>query len=233
MIAVPVSATADGPLHRLDARAKLIALLGLVLIAVSVPSPEHARLGLLAALLAALALISGVPARAFLRRFLHLAPFLAVAALLPFTRPGSLDRAIGDAAKAVYGCAAVVLLGATTPVDRLLGGLRGLRCPALVVMLLGILIRYLDLLRDEAARLRRAAIARGFTARNLRQSGVIGRLVGTLFLRSHARAERVHAAMLARGFTGEAIGPPAPPASLVDWACVAGILGLGLLIRLA
>lgn len=55
------------------------------------------------------------------------------------------------------------------------------------------------------------------------RAGVTGAMVGSLFLRSYERSERVYAAMQARGFDGELRylpGPPIPRMALA-WFVVA------------
>jgi cobalt/nickel transport system permease protein len=208
-----MSGSTEAAASRLDARSKLICCCGFVLITVSTP-PGDVRLlaGLAAGLLLAVVVARVQPAL-LARRLLHLAPFFLVAAAGPLLHQGiSTEQAIGMVIKAGLGCCALVLLAATTPVDELLAGLARLGCPRLMVLLLGLTVRYLHVLGEEARRLRRAAVARGFAPRHLLQARVVGDLVGALFLRSHARAERVHAAMLARGFHGDLV--LAPPARL-------------------
>jgi cobalt/nickel transport system permease protein len=45
--------------------------------------------------------------------------------------------------------------------------------------------------------------SRGFSARNPRHWPVLARSAGALFIRSYERGERVHLAMLSRGYTGK------------------------------
>jgi cobalt/nickel transport system permease protein len=52
------------------------------------------------------------------------------------------------------------------------------------------------------ARMRMALTARGFEARNPRHWPVLARSAGALFIRSYERGERVHLAMLSRGYDG-------------------------------
>ena len=225
--------TTEGPLQRLDARAKLLGLLGIVVISVSTPSASYRCLLVLGLVVAGLAVIGRLSSRTLLRRALPLTPFLLLAATLPLVRPeGGREQAIGESLKALLGCLVLVLLAASTPVDRLLLGLAGLGLPRLAVMLIGLLLRYLHLLSDESQRLHRAAVLRGYRARFLAQAVLVGRLVGVLFLRSHARAERVHAAMLARGFDGLPVPAVLPRLRWADFAFVVLVLGSALAVRL-
>ena len=93
--------------------------------------------------------------------------------------------------------------------------------------------RYLHLLGDEARRLRRAATARGSAPRSLWQITAIGHLIGALFLRSYARAERVHAAMLARGFDGTAVAEVPAPLVAADYLFMVIVVGVTLAWRIS
>lgn len=50
--------------------------------------------------------------------------------------------------------------------------------------------------------MRMARLSRGDSPRTLHQAGAIATSVGTLFLRSYERGERVYLAMLSRGYSG-------------------------------
>lgn len=50
--------------------------------------------------------------------------------------------------------------------------------------------------------MRVALASRGYRPRHMLQAGAIGRVATALFLRTHARGERVYLAMLSRGFRG-------------------------------
>jgi cobalt/nickel transport system permease protein len=68
--------------------------------------------------------------------------------------------------------------------------------------MLVLMIRYIDVLAAEVSRIRIARISRGDSPRMLHQAGAIAKGIGTLFLRSYERGERVYLAMLSRGFDG-------------------------------
>jgi ABC-type cobalt transport system, permease component CbiQ and related transporters len=94
-------------------------------------------------------------------------------------------------------------LAATTPLRDLLLGLQRLHAPAMVVTIATLMLRYIDVIVGEARRMRLARISRGHDPRFLWQAGATARGVGSLFVRSYERGERVHLAMLSRGWTGE------------------------------
>ncbi len=89
------------------------------------------------------------------------------------------------------------------PFPELLATLRRWRCPVVLVAMLSFMYRYIFILWDELARLRHAREARDFHGGSLRLrwSGN-AQLIGLLLLRAMERAERTHAAMLARGWDG-------------------------------
>ncbi|HEX9888595.1 MAG TPA: energy-coupling factor transporter transmembrane component T, partial [Nitriliruptorales bacterium] len=64
------------------------------------------------------------------------------------------------------------------------------------------MVRYLEVLAGEVRRLQSAMRARAFAPRWITDAAPVGAAAGTLFVRSYERSERVHQAMLARGFTG-------------------------------
>ncbi|PWQ89310.1 cobalt ECF transporter T component CbiQ, partial [Enterococcus faecium] len=93
-------------------------------------------------------------------------------------------------------------VAATTTARELPVALSRLRVPALVVSVLTLMIRYIDVLTAEARRMRMARISRGDSPTMLHQVGATARGVGSLFLRSYERGERVYLAMPSRGFDG-------------------------------
>jgi cobalt/nickel transport system permease protein len=218
------------PLLLLSARTKIILTLALVVVCVSTPANRFpAFVGYLVFLLV-LAGLTRVRVRAVLRRTLAVLPFLLmVAVLVPFLpEPPAAPSAPGWSAwggwvrlsdykllllwnsliKAWTGAFALVLLSASTPFPELLHGLEHLRFPRLLLAILVVAHRYGLVFREEFSRTRRALAARNFEARWLWQTGTLGRLIGSFFLRAYERGERVYLAMLARGFAG--VFPVAP-----------------------
>jgi cobalt/nickel transport system permease protein len=120
-------------------------------------------------------------------------------------------------AKATLGVVCSILLAATTDVRDLLLGLQRLRLPSLLVQIMSFMVRYGDVVTDELRRMRIARESRGFVARDLRHLPVVARSAGALFVRCYERGERVHLAMLSRGYTGRLPGPAQPTADVVQW----------------
>ncbi len=208
----------ESPVHRLDPRAKLVGLVGLIVICVTTPPDRYqafaAYLGLELVLLA----ISRLPLKHVLKRMLIVVPFiLAVALFLPFFNeqrrqlqpgPGQASRRTGCWCCGTWppsptiSVLAVILLSSTTPFPELIKGMEKLHLPNLLATLLSFMYRYIFVLTDEVQRMRRARDSRGWSGKWLWQAKTIGHMVATLFLRSYERGERVYAAMLARGFDG-------------------------------
>jgi cobalt/nickel transport system permease protein len=62
--------------------------------------------------------------------------------------------------------------------------------------------RYINVLIEEFNAMRRAAASRNLSGSNQWQRKVIGNMMGSLFIRTYERGERVYQAMQARGYQG-------------------------------
>jgi len=201
--------------HRLPAHVKVVALLTFMLLVVATPQDWYlAYAGFLALLLGVIA-VSRVPPTYLLKRMVVEVPFVAFAVLMPFIATGPRTSVLGLSvsesglmsawallAKGTLGVLASLILAATTEPRHLLAGLERLRVPNLLVQIMGFMVRYLDVVTDEMHRMKIARESRGFSARNVRHWPVLARSAGALFIRSYERGERVHLAMLSRGYTG-------------------------------
>jgi cobalt/nickel transport system permease protein len=94
----------------------------------------------------------------------------------------------------------MILLTSVTPFAELLRTLRTLGMPALLITVLALMYRYLFVLVDEAERMQRARRSRTFLVRRAQAWQSLATLAGQLFVRSTERAERIYAAMCARGW---------------------------------
>jgi cobalt/nickel transport system permease protein len=94
------------------------------------------------------------------------------------------------------------LLTLTTSIAALLNALIALRTPPLLVAILASMYRYIGVLIGEFNAMRRAALSRNLMSSKRRQRLVIGNMMGSLFIRTYERGERVYQAMLARGYQG-------------------------------
>jgi cobalt/nickel transport system permease protein len=74
--------------------------------------------------------------------------------------------------------------------------------PPLLVAILASMYRYIAVLIEEFNSMRRAAISRNLMSSRRWQRLVVGNMIGSLFIRTYERGERVHQAMLSRGYQG-------------------------------
>jgi cobalt/nickel transport system permease protein len=203
------------PAHRAPAHLKVLALLGFVLVVVATPKDWYAAYAGYLVVIAGVVALSRVPVTYLLKRMVVELPFVGFALLLPFVAQGPRTELLGLSvsehgllaawallAKGTLGVLASLTLAATTEPQELLAGLERLHLPNLLVQIMGFMVRYLDVVTSELQRMRIARESRGFTARNPRHWGVLARSAGALFIRSYERGERVHLAMLSRGYTG-------------------------------
>jgi cobalt/nickel transport system permease protein len=186
--------------HRLPAGAKLGALLAYLLALLAVPRGAWWAFAVAAAVLLIAAGLARVSARRVMLRWLALEPFALGVAVLTLLQPGGLAAFLHLAARSSLGLGALVLFAATTRFTGVLGVLRGLRVPALLVTTLALLYRYLFLLASEAHRLERARASRTFVPGRTARWRALGAAAAQLFVRSARRASRIHATMVARGW---------------------------------
>lgn len=205
----------DTAIHRLPAQTKIVA--GVVFVAAVVCTPARSAWVFIAdaVLVVGVLALTGASRRFIGRRIRIEAPFLAFAALLPIvggaprvdvvglhlSEPG-LWAAWAILAKGTLGVLVAIVISVSTPVVELLSGLDRLKAPRVLTAIAGMMVRYLDVIVGEADRTRIARLSRGDDPRWLWQARGVAASAGTLFVRSYERGERVHLAMVARGFTG-------------------------------
>ncbi len=231
----------DSALHRADARFKFIlAIVAIVAISL-LPTASWAALAIAWAALALLSASSGLGPFRLSRGAFFALPFMLAALPLVFTRPGDIIATIpiGPVTLSISGqglqefatialkswvsVQVALLLTFTTPFHDLVDGLRALRMPRIIVSTISFMYRYLAVLSDEAGRMMRARASRsadidghggGTVVWRMR---VVGGMVGSLFLRSYERSERVYAAMQSRGFQGDLKHMHGRPLDASDW----------------
>lgn len=213
-------ALGDSPIHRLDARAKLVAILIYMVVLISFDRYSVANLMPMAILPFALLWFGGVPIWFTVRRVAILCPFIIMLVLMSpiydqtpqsvvfgpwfFSISGGWLTAGNIAIKFAFGVLALTALMCTTRFALLLEAMRRLGMPQVVVMQLGFLYRYIFVLIDEAMRVRRARDFRGAALAPVgRRIMAVGGIIGTLFIRTLDRSQRIQIAMAARGYRGE------------------------------
>ena len=212
----------EGPLQSIDPRVKLISMIGIVVTAVAASTPIP--LVILLVLVLGLAAAARIPLEFFVYRSIIFVPLFAGVIALPllFIIPGAsmAEIEIGPyvaviTREGVYRAAqfflrvwvcvaSLTLLILVTRFSRIIQAMERFKVPSLFVTLTSITFRFIFVLIDEAYRM---VVAR--ESRSVGKESRIGALrslasmVGTLFIRSYERGERVYMAMLARGYSGQ------------------------------
>lgn len=230
------------PLHRLSPGPKIAGLFGFALAVVAAPRPGV--LTLVASMVIAVGLLATTQVAWALvwPRLLLVVPILVFAALLPLVALGP-RVALGPVpvseaglvggwllfAKATSAILAATAASLTTSGREFVAGLVQLRLPATLVTIVSLMVRYAGVVGDEFGRMLIAQQSRGFRPRSVAGWPTQARSVGTLFVRSIERGERVQVAMLSRGGSGHdaLVTAASPPTSHWWWA-----LGPGLAVLL-
>ena len=190
----------SSPVHRLPAGVKLGCAIGSILLIVGLPSGSLWLFGLPALALLVIAAVSRIPPSFLVRRILFFEPLIVGIAALNLLRPGGGEVFLAILAKSTLSLFTMILLANTTPFHALLRVFRVAGLPALLVTVLALMYRYLFVLVDEAERMSRARSSRTFDPGALRLWRVMATVIVQLFVRSSERAERIFAAMTARGW---------------------------------
>jgi cobalt/nickel transport system permease protein len=209
-------------IHRLDPRTKLIASLAFIVAIVLTPTSNWRIFAFYFAVVVFMLAFSRLPIVYVLKRSLAVLPFvLLIAIFIPFFKGGEVAWSCNIwlwqisityngliiltnvLVKSWLCILALILLSSTTRLDDLLKGLKQLGMPQVMILILSFMYRYIFVLVDEAMRIQQARDSRNFGGSWLHHMKTIGHMVGTLFIRSYERGERIYAAMLARGFDGQ------------------------------
>ncbi|MDN5790764.1 MAG: cobalt ECF transporter T component CbiQ [Micrococcales bacterium] len=230
-------------IHRLPAHVKIVALVLFVLAVVATPREAFWPYAAHLTALVGAVLVSRVPLSYIGTRMVVEVPFVVFALLVPFVAIGprvavgpfevsapGLVAAWALLAKGTLGVIASLLAAATTEARDLVAGFERLRLPQPLVQIMSFMLRYTEVVAGELSRMRIARDSRGFRARSIRQWPVLGHTLGALFIRSYERGERVHLAMLSRGYAGRLPSLHPRTATSGEWA-VGGILpGVAVLV---
>jgi cobalt/nickel transport system permease protein len=211
-------------LHRLDPRAKLLLTLAFIFAAILTPTGRWDVFACLAAFFAVALAASRLPVRLVFGRSLLALPFVLAAVPVLFNHPGDalfslplfgwtatdqgLEAMASIFCRSWLAVLAATILTATTEADRILRALSWFGVPRLLVATISFMWRYVFVIVEEVQRLLRARESR--SARVSKAAGgrlawraqVAGNMVGSLFLRTLDRSDRIYVAMQARGYDG-------------------------------
>ena len=195
----------SGLFERLDPRARILIVVAATVIAASTPPAILRPFAAYFVLSLLLIMCSRASGFYIAWRCMAASPFILLAAgLLAFQLglPHGAAPALSVALKGYSAALLLAFLTATTPLGDLLWAMRKLKAPESLNVILGMMYRYTSLLSEEYARLERARECRTVKPLGRARYAIHGRQMGSLLLRSWDRADRVHAAMLSRGFNG-------------------------------
>jgi len=206
------------PVHALDPRVKIIAFFSFLFFVIFTPITQAQKFVLYGTLIFSIILISRVPLKFVLKRSLVIIPFVGFVAIgLPFLggTGGSYNFGffkitysaflifLNLLVKSWLCVLAMITLTSTTTFSKLLNGFQRLKVPKVFVMILSFMYRYIFVLGGELAQMRRARDARTFNPSWTQSVKTAGCMIGTLFIRSYEKGERIYTAMRSRGFNGE------------------------------
>jgi len=232
--------------HDLPAHVKLVAVVCFVFVVVATPGTWYPAFTGYLVILGCVATIARVPIGFILPRLLIEIPFVFFALLLPFVAQGPQVEILGIAVsesgllagaallmKATLSVIASILFASTTSPREMVRGLERLRLPEILVQILTFMLRYLEVVSGELRRMRIARESRAFTARHLGHLRVLGHAAGALFIRSYERGERVHLAMLSRGYAGHLPVTEHNPVPAAVWVGALLVPGTALAVLLS
>jgi cobalt/nickel transport system permease protein len=194
-----------------------------LLVAVVITPPDNwLAFSLYFLVLLTILLLSRIPMGYVFKRSLAIMPFVVLIAIfIPFFKEGEVAGSYNIwlwqikvthsgiqvltnvLLKSWLSILSLIILTATTRVSLLLKSMGQLHVPRVMVMILSFMYRYIFILVDEVLRMKQARDSRNFGTQNkLWQIKSVGNMIGTLFIRSYERGERVYSAMLSRGFDG-------------------------------
>lgn len=232
-------------IHRLDPRVKVL-LVMLYITAVGL-LPEGQWYGFILYFLLLIIFITASEVHFFsiIKRSFVALPFILAAIAVLFTTPGTewfklpfvgwtisesgAIRFLSILFRAWLAVQTAIVLTMTTRVPDLFWSLSALKLPSSLVAIISFMYRYLFVLANEALRMMRARSARSPRLPNTPkpsffwQGRVTGSMVGSLFIRSLERSERVYSAMLSRGYDGRVLILRRYKMNRIDWSIFLGI----------
>ena len=114
-----------------------------------------------------------------------------------------IEAALSIVAKGTLGVLTAVILSTSTTAREILRGLERLKLPRMMVQIATFMLRYINVISDEMERMKVARESRGFEAKGIQHWKILATVAAALFIRSYERGERLHLAMLSRGYVGE------------------------------
>lgn len=244
MAALDDLALNETTLRSLDPRSKLIT--SLVFIVAVTSFGKYDLLSLLPLVIYPVSLIAlgNIPAWEITKKILYVSPFAVFIGIFnpvfdreiivqfgSFAIPGGWISFTVIMVKFALTVSVALILVATSGFDSVCLALAKLKVPQIFVVQLMFIYRYIFVMVDEASRMVRAHKLRSFRRSSI-DFRIFVSMIGQLLLRTLDRAQRIHAAMISRGFTGEIRLTRELKAGLIDWIFVLGWSVFFILVRI-
>ena len=195
----------DSFLHRLNARTKFLSFFLFIVLITATPPQRYVCLIAYFVIVVMLVCVSKVPVKHFAKSLIEIIPFaIFIVIFVPFFKKSSEGLVIvwNVVVKSFLSILIITLLSSTTKFHHLLAGLQKLHFPKLFIMNLSFMYRYIFVLLDEKMRIERAVASRHHgKIKNFHK--VFGSVIGSLFIRTYQRSERIYSAMCSRLFDGD------------------------------
>ena len=230
------------PIHSLPAQPKIVASLAFIIVVISTPITNWPAFLAYFVIILATTQVAQLPLKTVATRSVIEVPFIFFAILMPFFGKGNtidlgpltlyedgLLAGTAIVAKGTLGILVAINLSATTTARQLLRGLELLKLPAMMVQIASFMLRYVNVVNDEMERMKVARESRGFQATGIKHWRILATAASALFIRSYERGERVHLAMLSRGFDGTVPSLENHTPTQRNWLLAVTLPGLALL----
>jgi len=208
-------ANGNSTIHRLDSRAKVLVTLVFILCVVSYNRYELTSLVPFFIFPVVMISLAGLPPLFILKKIILLCPFVLAVGIFnplfdqeihlqlgPLGISGGWISFASILARTILTVGSAFILVGVTGFTAACQALERLGVPQVLAVQLLLIYRYIFVLAEESGR---ASRARSLRSCGKKGQGMhsFGSMTGHLLLRTWQRAERIHMAMLARGFTGE------------------------------
>jgi cobalt/nickel transport system permease protein len=216
-------ATGDSIIHRLDPRIKVLTAAVFVICVVSFDKYVIGAMLPFVLILSLLMGLGGIPAHFILKKLALVSPFAILLGMFnpfldqqtllylgPLPVSGGWLSFLSILLRFCLTVGAMLILIATTGFNGVCMAMEKMGMPKIFAVQLLLLYRYIFVLMDEGQRMYRARALRSFQGRGTDMK-TFGHLIGGLLLRTLDRGQRIHLAMLCRGFDGTIRTRRAPP----------------------
>jgi len=192
------------PLRELNARIKIILLVIFLLLIILTPIRFAVLFLLYGLVVISLAYLSKVPSGFIFKRFIEALPFILIISASTLLKKQGYILFFNCTVKAILAILLILIISSTTKFSNLLEALKSLGIPRVFIHLLSFMYRYSFLLEDQFLRISRAYESRNINNKNnFKKAKILSNILGTIFIRTYERAEKVYLAMCARGYDHE------------------------------